>query len=82
MKLSNFEQKNNKTNEEILKEKYDEYSQMNQEELSNKLFSEVAAQKQKGTFDYNKLVQMVESLRGSIPEENYNNIKRILENLK
>ena len=82
MKLSNFEQKNNKTNEEILKEKYDEYSQMNQEELSNKLFSEVASQKQKGTFDYNKLVQMVESLRGSIPEENYNNIKRILENLK
>ena len=82
MKLSDFEQKNIKSNEDILREKYDEFMGMSQEELSNRLFSEVASQKQKGTFNYEKLLQMVESLHGSIPEEYYNNIKRILESLR
>ena len=50
--------------------------------LNNKLFEEVARQKQNGTFDYDALSKMIETLRGSLPENDYNNLKRILESLK
>ena len=70
-----------KTREE-LKEKYDTYKNMNSSELNAQLYKEVARQKSSGTFDYNALSNMVESLRGSIPEGDYNNIKRILESLR
>ena len=50
--------------------------------LNKELFKEVAKQKQAGTFDYARLEGMLESLRGSLTEENYQNMKRILESLK
>lgn len=83
-KLSEFknEEKKYNTQEEELKEKYDKYKNMNKQELDAALLQEVARQKQNGSFDYNALEGMVESLRGSLPENDYNNIKRILESLK
>ena len=84
-RLSEFEFNENKkdySNEEILRNKYDEFKGMGREELNNKLFEEVARQKQNGTFDYDALSKMIETLRGSLPENDYNNLKRILESLK
>lgn len=82
-KLSEFENKRNtNVNEETLKEKFDEYKNLNQQELNSKLFSEVARQKAEGSFDYEKLSSMVENLKGMLPEQDYYNIKRILESLK
>ena len=84
-RLSKFEFNENKkdySNEEILRNKYDEFKGMDREELNNKLFEEVARQKQNGTFDYDALSKMIETLRGSLPENDYNNLKRILESLK
>ena len=86
MKLSEFEN-NDKTSErtsseQILMEKFDEYKNMGHDELSDRLFSEVKKQKENGVFNYDKLEKMVENLHGAIPEENYDNIKRILEGLK
>lgn len=86
-RLSDFEinNKNNqskKVSEQDLRDKFDYYKNMNQQQLNSELFSEVARQKANGTFDFNKLSQMVESLRGSLPEQDYNNIKRILESLR
>lgn len=84
-KLSEFEFNNkNNTNvsEEELRNKFDEYKDMSKEQLNSQLFSEVARQKAEGSFDYNKLAEMVENLRGALPEQDYNNIKRILESLK
>ena len=83
--MSEFEFNENKkdySNEEILRNKYDEFKGMDREELNNKLFEEVARQKQNGTFDYDALSKMIETLRGSLPENDYNNLKRILESLK
>ena len=84
-KLSDFENKNDKkqdVSEKDLRQKYDEYKDMNNQELSNELMKEVDRQKLAGTFDYEKLEGIVDGLRGSLPEENYRNIKRILEGLR
>lgn len=84
MKLSEFEFKNEnqKVTEEDLKNKFDQYKDMSKDELNSQLFSEVARQKAQGSFDYQKLASMVENLRGALPENDFNNIKRILESLK
>lgn len=84
-KLSDFENKNDKkqdVSEKDLRQKYDEYKDMNNQELSNELMKEVGRQKLAGTFDYEKLEGIVDGLRESLPEENYRNIKRILEGLR
>ena len=84
-RLSEFDFNKNKKNtvtEKELRDKFDEYKDMNKEQLNSQLFSEVARQKSQGTFDYDKLSSMVESLRGALPEQDYNNIKRILESLR
>lgn len=86
-KLSEFEfvkeQENGKNvNEQDIKQQFDKYKDMSKEELNSQLFNEVARQKAEGSFDYNKLAGMVESLKGTLPEQDYNNIKRILESLR
>lgn len=86
-RLSEFEFKNQnrkeeRVNEKDLRNRFDTYKDMSKEELNSQLFSEVARQKASGSFDYEKLSTMVESLRGAISEQDYNNIKRILESLK
>ena len=73
---------NENVSEEQIKEKFNEYKNLSHDELSNELFKEVARQKNQGTFDYQKLNSMVESLKGALPEESFNNMKRILESLK
>ena len=85
-KLSEFEFSNKsssqKVSEEDLRDTFDKYKNMDRQQLNSQLYSEVAKQKMQGTFDYNKLASMVESLKGSLPEQDYNNIKRILETLR
>ncbi len=86
-RLSEFQPRNeNRTNEksreEEIRQKYDQFSGMNQSQLNAELFKEVARQKSAGTFDYASLSNMVEGLRGSLPESDYQNIKRILETLR
>ena len=79
----NKENKNTKNvTEEELRNKFDEYKDMSKEELNSQLFSEVARQKAMGTFDYDKLASLVESLKGSLPEQDFYNIIRILESLR
>ena len=91
-KLSQFSTQNNdknrvqKTKENAtqadIEEKFNTYKDMSKEQLNSELFKEVARQKTQGTFDYDGLERMVESLQGSLSVEQYNNIKRLLENLK
>jgi len=81
-KNQSFSNEKKKPSEEELKEKFDTYKDMSKEELNSQLFKEVARQKSQGTFDYNALENMVESLQGSLSAQDYNNIKRLLESLK
>lgn len=62
--------------------KYEELKSLNNNQLTAKLFEEVAKQKQEGTFDYNSLVQSVESIKNFVPSNTYQNLKGMLENLK
>lgn len=73
--------KENLTEKDVM-DKYNMYKDMSSDQLNSELFKEVAKQKQAGTFDYNKLENMLESLKGSLSNENYQNMKRILESLK
>ena len=71
---SNFEQD--------IYQKYNQYKDLSESELNRELLNEVARQKSNGSFDYNRLASMLESIRGALGEENYRNMKRILESLK
>ncbi len=87
-RLSQFQGKENKENaqkqatEGDIKAKFDQYKNMSQEELNDTLFQEVARQKQAGTFDYEGLSRMVGSLKGALPPQDYENIKRLLDGLR
>lgn len=81
----NQKQDSNKYDEnmkENLQNKFNEFSQMSQENLMQELFKEVAKQKNNGTFDYQKLEQTLSILRPTLGEDNYQNMKKILENLR
>ena len=88
MKLSDFsrnenikEPQKNITDKDIVY-KYNQYKDLSSDQLSQELFREVSKQKANGTFNYNQLENMLESLKGSLSEENYQNMRRILESLK
>lgn len=87
MRLSDFN--NNKTEkveenvtEKDIIDKYNQYKDLSSDQLSQELFKEVARQKANGTFDYQRLESMLDSIKGSLSEENYQNMKRILESLR
>lgn len=72
---------NNVEENDIVKE-YNKIKDLSQQEINAKLFDEVAKQKRDGTFDYQKLEQMVENLKGGLSEQDYKNVKRMLELLR
>lgn len=82
----NLNQKNTNAQKQAsrndIEDKFNTYKNMSKEELNNQLFKEVARQKSEGSFDYDSLARMVESLRGSLSPNEYENIKRLLESLK
>ena len=80
---SNDKKKNSeKVTQENLQETYNKYKNYSQSELFSTLMEQVEKQKRDGTFDYSQLENMINSLQGSLPQENFENIKRILERLK
>ncbi|MBQ8909337.1 MAG: hypothetical protein IJY90_03530 [Clostridia bacterium] len=83
-KFSQFksEGQNQSVSEEQIRNKYDTYKNMSKQQLNQTLLSEVAKQKQSGNFDYNKLESMVNSLQGILPEQDYQNVRSLLESLK
>lgn len=86
MRLSDYkgegEKKQSNITEQDILNKYNEYKDLPSEQLNQELFKEVSRQKMNGTFDYQKLKSMLEGLRGSLSEENYQNMLKILESLQ
>ena len=88
-KLSDFNkqldtktQTSNNVEENYIVKEYNKIKDLSQQEINAKLFDEVAKQKRDGTFDYQKIEQMVENLKGGLSEQDYKNVKRMLELLK
>ena len=76
------EKKDREQIEKDIKASYDELKDLNEDELSKRLYDEVRRQKQDGSFNYDMLESSVESIKHLIPNENYQNLKRILKTLK
>ena len=57
------------------------YAHMTQSELSMALYQEVANQKANGTFDKNKLLYMLESIKSMLPQDAYQSMYQALMNL-
>ena len=84
-KLSEFEGSKDLNNQELNNDiltQYNNLKDLPKEELNSRLFDEVAKQKKEGTFDFEKLENMVESLKSGLSDEDYNNVKRMLNLLK
>lgn len=87
MKLSDFNnsstrQSDSASSNDDLMSKYNELKDLSQDDLSKTLLEEVKRQKQNGTFNYQQIASTMESLKGFIPSENYENMKRILDSFK
>ena len=82
-KFSQFNQNNKSTiSEKDIKSKFDEYKDMNSQDLHSALLGEVTKQKNAGSFDYNSLRTMVDSLSGVLPTSDYEKVVKLLESLK
>ena len=68
--------------QEKINQIYQQYKNMDSSSLAEALASTVAKQKADGIFDYNLLNQSVEAVRAYLPEQTYQNLKNLLENLR
>lgn len=69
-------------NESNLKEAYEKYKDMPEDELLKTLFTEVDKQKQNGTFNFENLKSLVESMAPMLTSEQLNNINVLLEKMR
>ena len=86
-KLSNYEFGQNINQQgqekpESVEDAYNKYKDLSASQLQGALAEEVARQKADGSFDFDKLENMVESLSGYLPAQTYQNVKRIMQSLK
>lgn len=72
-----FENKN-----QTINEKYEQLKNCSSNELMQKLVKEVQVQKMNGTFDFQGLKNSVEAMKTYLPLQTYENMIRIIDNLK
>ncbi len=86
MKFSEFAKKQVEKeplkSEENIESSYEKLQGMSQDQLMNELFSTVKEQKGNGSFDFNALKSGVESMKGYMDEQTYENINNLLKGLK
>ena len=68
--------------EEDIKQTFDKYKDMPQDELLKTFFSEVDKQKKDGTFDIENLKSLVNSMAPMLTQEQLSNINSILERIR
>ena len=74
---------NKKSNQtQKLEQDYAKLKNLSQDELMTRLYKEIDLQKKNGSFDYDGLVKAVESIKIYLPQATYENIMKILENLR
>ena len=77
-----LEKENKKISEDDIKEAYDKYKNLSEDELLSTPFKEVDKQKQNGTFDLENLKSLVSSMSPMLTDEQLNNINNLLERLR
>ena len=87
MKEQKFEKnvQNTQADVEVSKEElskmYDNMKDMSQDELMERLKSEIKRQKKDGSFDYEALISSLNAIKDFLPKENYDNMIRIIDGL-
>ena len=66
---------------EELSKMYDNMKDMSQDELMERLKSEIKRQKKDGSFDYDALISSLNAIKDFLPKENYDNMIRIIDGL-
>ena len=65
-----------------MKKSYDDLKDLGSDELMERLRHEVQEQKENGTFDVNLLMDSIEKIKMYLPEQTYENMKRIIESIR
>ncbi len=81
IKDNNFNQDEKENLKKSAEDLVSRYAHMTANELEQTLLNEVARQKQNGTFDKNKLLYMLNSIKSMLSPETYNAIENALKNL-
>ena len=81
-KIHSEDPKQKNLNKDDALKTYEELKDLNSDQLTKRLFSEVKKQKSEGTFNYDMLSASVESIRPYMSNETYLNLKKLLESLK
>ena len=81
-KTENKNESNKKTTEEEIGKLYDEMKDKSESELMNRLKEEIKNQKMRGEFDYEGILNTLQSFRAFISEEEYQRMIRIINEFK
>lgn len=81
-KLESCSEKMSESVEKDLKEKLNEYSQKSPNDLMSELLSNVQKQKANGSFNYEQLASMVNSISSHLTPDQKNNLEQILQRIK
>ncbi len=85
MKLSEMPKSENTVKEDKnqnMKKSYEDLKDLGSDELMERFRKEVQQQKENGTFDVNLLVNSIDKIKMYLPEQTYENIKRIIESIR
>ena len=79
---NNAKQPATNIDEQKIMQAYDNLKDLDSSALASKLAEEVGRQKADGSFDFDLLSQSVEAMRAFLPADTYQNLKKLLENLR
>ena len=72
----------NAIDEKYIKQKVSQYSNLSKDEMMSKLFSEVGSLKQSGKFDYEKISNMAENIKGYLTTEQQKSLEKLLKQIR
>ena len=70
------------SDEEFIKNKVKDYSKLSEPELMSKLLNEVASSKHSGNFDFEKISQMANSVKGYLTSEQQSKLENLLNKIR
>jgi len=80
--MNSSERPKTTSKKKTINEAYEELKDCSSEELMERLSKEISGQKLNGTFDYDGLRNSIEKIKTYLPTQTYENMIRIIENLK
>ena len=74
--------KTNNLDENYIKQKVKDYSNLSKNEMMSKLFSEVESLKQNGNFNYEKMCSLAENVKGYLTPQQQKSLESLLKKIR